>query len=119
MAPYPFTTHAPTPGMMPWEDVSVQLIDTPPITADFIESYTYGLIRAADLALLLVDLGADDGIEQCQDVLDKLSEHEDPAGHHLVSRRGGRRPVLHADAPGAQQDRPARGRRRGSNCSTN
>lgn len=70
---YPFTTHAPLPGMMPWEDVTVQLIDTPPITSDFIEPYTYGLIRAADLALLLVDLGADEGIEQCQDVFDKLN----------------------------------------------
>lgn len=73
VAPYPFTTTTPLPGMMPWQDVTVQLIDTPPITADFIESYTYGLIRGADLALLLVDLGADEGIEQCQDVLDKLS----------------------------------------------
>jgi uncharacterized protein len=72
VAPYPFTTTAPMPGMMPWEDVAVQLIDTPPITADFIESYTYGLIRAADVALLLADLGADEGVEQCQDVLDKL-----------------------------------------------
>ena len=74
VAPYPFTTHAPTPGMMPWEDVAVQLIDTPPITADFIESYIYGLIRGADLAVLMVDLGSDEGIEQCQDVLDKLSD---------------------------------------------
>ena len=73
VAPYPFTTTVPMPGMMAWQDVTVQLIDTPPITADFIESYTYGLIRAADVALLLVDLGADEGIEQCQDVLDKLS----------------------------------------------
>src|SRR3982750_4691480 len=34
VAPYPFTTREPQPGMMPWEDVMVQLIDTPPITAD-------------------------------------------------------------------------------------
>jgi uncharacterized protein len=73
VAPYPFTTHVPTPGMMPWEDVFVQLIDTPPITTDFVEPYTYGLIRAADLALVLVDLGVDEGVEQCQDVLDKLN----------------------------------------------
>ncbi|MBN2216183.1 MAG: 50S ribosome-binding GTPase [Pirellulales bacterium] len=73
VAPYPFTTQLPSPGMMPWEDVAVQLIDTPPITPDFIEPYTYGLIRGADLALLLVDLGADEGVEQCQDVLDKLN----------------------------------------------
>ena len=74
VAPYPFTTHAPAPGMMPWEDVFVQLIDTPPITADFIEPYMYGLIRSADLALLMVDLGMDDGIQQCQEVLDRLSD---------------------------------------------
>ena len=52
--------------MMPWEDVAVQLIDTPPITADYMDSHLHGLIRAADLALLLVDLGSDNGIEQCR-----------------------------------------------------
>src|SRR5271169_4282892 len=70
VAPYPFTTTVPAPAMMPWEDVSVQLIDTPPITRDYMDPLLHGLIRAADLALLLVDLGSDDGIEQCQEVLD-------------------------------------------------
>jgi ribosome-interacting GTPase 1 len=73
VAEYPFTTTTPAPAMMPWEDVTVQLIDTPPITADYIETHLHGLVRAADLALLMVDLGSDDGIEQCQDVLDRLS----------------------------------------------
>jgi len=74
VAPYPFTTHEPSPGMMPWQDVTVQLVDTPPITPDFFESYMYGIIRGAELALLMVDLGSDSGIEQCQDVLDRLSD---------------------------------------------
>lgn len=74
IAPYPFTTRAPLPGMMPWEDVMVQLVDTPPITADYLEPYMYGLIRSADLALLLVDLGSDEGIEQLQAVLDRLQQ---------------------------------------------
>ena len=73
VAPYPFTTRAPSPGMMPWEDVTVQLIDTPPITADYLEPYMQGIIRGADLALLLVDLGADEGIEQVQEALDKIN----------------------------------------------
>jgi uncharacterized protein len=73
VAPYPFTTIAPAPAMMPWEDVTVQLIDTPPITADFMDPSLHGLIRPADLALLMVDLANDDGIEQCQDVLERLS----------------------------------------------
>ena len=72
VAAYPFTTHVPIPGMMPWEDVFVQLIDTPPITADFMESYLQGLIRGADLALLLVDLGSDSGVEELQEVLDRV-----------------------------------------------
>jgi ribosome-interacting GTPase 1 len=74
VAPYPFTTHHPLPGMMPWEDVMVQLIDTPPITRDFLEPYLQGMIRGADVVVLLVDLGSDDGIEQLQDLLDKLNQ---------------------------------------------
>ena len=70
VAPYPFTTQQPSPGMMPWEDVMVQLIDTPPITADVFDPVTQGLLRGADLAVLMVDLGSDEGIEQLQEVLD-------------------------------------------------
>jgi ribosome-interacting GTPase 1 len=74
VAPYPFTTQEPSPAMMPWEDVTVQLIDTPPITQDFLDPNTLALIRGADLALLLVDLDLDDGIEQCRDVVERLGE---------------------------------------------
>lgn len=74
VAPYPFTTKVPMPGMMPWEDVFVQLVDTPPITADYIDPCMHGLIRSADLALLMVDLGSDEGLVQCQEVLEKLNK---------------------------------------------
>jgi len=74
VAPYPFTTQTPAPAMMPFEDVTVQLIDTPPITKDFVDPHIYGLVRSADLALLMVDLGSDDGVEQCQEVLDRLND---------------------------------------------
>jgi hypothetical protein len=73
VAPYPFTTRAPMPGMMPWQDVFVQLVDTPPITADYMEPYVQGLVRGAELALLMVDLGSDSGVEQCQEVLDRFA----------------------------------------------
>jgi hypothetical protein len=74
VAPYPFTTHEPIPGMMPFEDVNVQLVDTPPITKDVFDPNTQGLIRGADLVLLMVDLGSDDGVEQLQEVLDRLAQ---------------------------------------------
>ncbi len=73
VAPYPFTTREPAPAMMPWEDVYVQLVDTPPITADLFDAATVSLLRGADLAVLLADLGDDDGIEQLQDLLKKVS----------------------------------------------
>ncbi|MDR0871038.1 MAG: 50S ribosome-binding GTPase [Planctomycetaceae bacterium] len=73
VAIYPFTTKQPQPGMMPWEDVFVQLIDTPPITADYLEPYIVGMLRSTDLALLMLDLGDDSGMEQCKEVLDKLA----------------------------------------------
>ncbi len=73
VAPYPFTTTEPSPGMMPWEDVMVQLIDTPPITADYFDPVTQGLIRGADLVVLMVDLGLDEGIDGLQEVLQHLS----------------------------------------------
>jgi uncharacterized protein len=72
IAPYPFTTREPQPGMMPWEDVMVQLIDTPPITKDVFDHQLLGLIRGADVALLVVNLGDDEGIEQLQEFLDQL-----------------------------------------------
>ncbi|MDA7980038.1 MAG: 50S ribosome-binding GTPase [Pirellulales bacterium] len=74
VAEYPFTTRAPQPGMMAWEDVTVQLVDTPPVTADYFESYMHGLVRSADVVLLMLDLGDDDSIEQCQDVINRFSE---------------------------------------------
>lgn len=74
VAPYPFATLEPIPGMMPWEDVMVQLIDTPPITQDVLDPVTVSLIRGADLVLLVVDAGSDDGIEEAQAVDTKLRQ---------------------------------------------
>jgi ribosome-interacting GTPase 1 len=74
VAPYPFTTHEVLPAMMPWEDVMVQLIDTPPITKDVLDSNTLGLMRGADLVVLVADMGSDDGIEQVQEVVERVNE---------------------------------------------
>jgi ribosome-interacting GTPase 1 len=95
VAPYPFTTRDPLPGMMDWEDVRVQLIDTPPITADFLEGYLSSLVRAADAAVLVVDLGDDEGPFAAEAVLERLAgvhtllvgeppaDNPDPAVQHV------------------------------------
>ncbi len=74
VAAYPFTTREPHVGMMDWQDVRVQLIDLPPITADYMEGYLSSMVRTADRALLLVDLGDDDGPFAAEAVLDRLAQ---------------------------------------------
>jgi uncharacterized protein len=94
VATYPFTTREPHAGMMEWEDVRVQLIDTPPITADYLESYLSSMVRSADACLLVVDLGDDDGPLAAESVVERLAQvkthlvgqpptdSDDPALHH-------------------------------------
>ncbi len=74
VAAYPFTTREPYPAMMDWHDVKVQLIDTPPITPDYMESYLSSIVRAADAAILMLDLGDDDGPFTAETVIDRLAQ---------------------------------------------
>ncbi|TET16763.1 MAG: GTP-binding protein, partial [Dehalococcoidia bacterium] len=56
VAEYPFTTHIATPGMMEFENIQIQLIDTPPLTEQPIEWWLPHMIRRADALLVVVDL---------------------------------------------------------------
>jgi hypothetical protein len=56
VAEYPFTTQKPIPGMMKFENIQIQLVDTPPIQLDHIEPGLSNLIRNADALLLIIDL---------------------------------------------------------------
>jgi ribosome-interacting GTPase 1 len=60
--------------MMEWEDVRVQLIDTPPITADYLEGYLSSMVRSADGSLLVLDLSDDDGPFAVEPVIEHLSQ---------------------------------------------
>lgn len=67
---FPFTTLDPLPGMMAFEDVSIQLIDMPPISRDHVEPWIYDLARRADLLWIVVESASSlDGIELCRDLL--------------------------------------------------
>ena len=74
VAPYPFATGKPVVGMMPFEDISLQLIDTPPITDDYMDQFLPDLLRRVDLILLVADIGSDDALEQIETVTAKLAE---------------------------------------------
>jgi uncharacterized protein len=72
VADYPFTTREPLPGMMPWEDVTVQLIDTPPVTESHIEPYLVGYVRSADVVLLCFNGASDDAPQETADVIEQF-----------------------------------------------
>jgi len=56
VADYPFTTRMPTPGMMLFEDVQIQLIDLPPLSNEFMEQWLPQAIRAAHMSVLALDV---------------------------------------------------------------
>jgi ribosome-interacting GTPase 1 len=76
VAPYPFTTHEPMPGMMPWEDVLVQLVDTPPVTESHFEPYILNMVRSADLLLLCLDGSSDDAPDETAAVIAQLESRK-------------------------------------------
>ncbi|MCY2966125.1 MAG: 50S ribosome-binding GTPase [Planctomycetota bacterium] len=80
VAPYPFTTREPQPGMMPWEDVVTQLIDTPPITDSMYEVYLTNIIRCADAVLLCFDGSSDDAPEQTLHVIEQIESRKTVLG---------------------------------------
>lgn len=52
----PYTTWHPTPGMVDFENIQLQFIDTPPIDKDFFEPDFIELIKSSDLILILFDI---------------------------------------------------------------
>jgi len=81
VAPYPFTTRQPQAGMMVWEDLQFQLIDTPPIVRAHLENSTLNFIRAADLVLLCLDGSDLTAVELLQDVLVELRNRKTRLSH--------------------------------------
>ena len=74
IADYPFTTLEPLSGMMDFEDVQVQLVDTPGISAEFMESWHPELVRNADRVLLMANLGVDTVLDEVETLLRRLTE---------------------------------------------
>lgn len=59
VAPYPFTTQSPSPGMMKFENVQFQLVDLPAINFRDAHPWLYSSLRNADLLFVVVDLSAE------------------------------------------------------------
>ena len=74
VASYPFTTREPLVGMMPFKDIKIQLIDTPPITEEFIEPWLPEIVKYADYVILVVDLGKEEVLNQINVILKRLEQ---------------------------------------------
>ncbi len=82
VADFPFATDKPVPGMALYEDVPIQLVDAPPITADFAPPGLVNTYRAADLLAIVIDLAGAvlEQMEVCTAYLDS---------HKLILTEGG------------------------------
>ena len=74
VAIHPYSTWTPTPGMLLVDDVQIQLIDTPPLSEEYVEPELLNLIRRADLLLLLLDIQAYP-LQQLEDTIAFLEKH--------------------------------------------
>ncbi|MDH3602230.1 MAG: 50S ribosome-binding GTPase, partial [Candidatus Tectomicrobia bacterium] len=72
VADYPFTTRKPIPGMVRYENVQMQLVDFPPLSRDYTESWMPQIARNADALLWVVDLSAGDVLDDVELILEML-----------------------------------------------
>lgn len=75
VADFPFASNAPVPGMVHFEDIQIELVDMPPITADYSAPGQVGTYRNCDLIAVVIDLSGD--VEEqmliCLDFLESRS----------------------------------------------
>ncbi|MET1101920.1 MAG: TGS domain-containing protein [Pyrodictiaceae archaeon] len=93
VAEYPYSTTRPIPGMLRYEDVFFQLVDTPPLDKNGSQynSMVVGLVRNADAIALVVGLDGDP-LDQYLAVRELLAEKgiliEKPEGMVRIERGG-------------------------------
>jgi small GTP-binding protein len=98
VADYPYTTRTPIPGMMIFENVRLQLVDLPPISPEYTESWVAQVIRNTDAAVWVVDLSDDDVLDRLDETQRLLTEAHTDLSSMKVLMVGNK-----ADAAGAQE----------------
>ena len=73
VAEYPLTTHNALPGMLEFEDIKIQLIDTPPLGTQTTPWWLPPLLRRADALLIMVDL-SDNPLSQLEAITEQLKQ---------------------------------------------
>jgi len=87
VADYPFTTREALPGMMRLENISIQLVDLPPLSDQHVDPWVFDLVRMADLCWLVVDgRSALEGVEDTLRLLGDRGIGLRPAGEPCLPR---------------------------------
>lgn len=106
IAEYPFTTRVPIVGMMDFENIQIQLVDSPAVNLELGEAWFTNLARSADALVLVVDLGGDP-LAQMKILPEKLEEAGvSPIGEGLTSSFDEKNVLIacnKTDLPGAQK----------------
>ena len=111
VAPYPYATHAAVPGMMPYEDIQIQLVDLPPVSHEGMVPGMVGALRYADILMICLDLSAKDLLEQAEVCLRVLAARGLVREGGAVPEGAVTKPMVFvgtkADAAGAPENRAA------------
>ncbi len=75
VADFPHSTWRPVPGMMPFENIQIQIVDTPPLNPDYNEPWLIELMKRSDLLGIMVDLHGDP-LQQLEMSLDILKRYK-------------------------------------------
>ena len=74
VGPYPFTTQHPQPGMMPFENIHLQLVDLPPVSSEYLVSWMGNAMTPADACIWVVDLSDPACIDEAAAIPKRLAE---------------------------------------------
>ena len=96
VADYPYTTRNPIPGMLVFENVRLQLVDLPPISPEYTESWVAQVIRNVDAVLWIIDLSDDDVLDRLEETRTFLADAKVDLQSMKVLMVGNKK-----DAPGA------------------
>jgi ribosome-interacting GTPase 1 len=81
IADYPFSTRLPLPGMMKFENIQMQIVDTPPLMDEYAETGLFNLIRHAEALVIVLDL-----TEDCRTQIDIVLEELDRRGIRILKK---------------------------------
>ena len=70
---YALSTQEPVRGMLPYKDIYIQVVDTPPVSNARTQSRLYGLLRNSDVFVVVVDLALDP-VAQAREVFSGLEQ---------------------------------------------